>query len=41
MRIERIKRFFLNGPGALVAAIALTGAAYGLGSLLRPWWDKF
>jgi hypothetical protein len=41
MRIERIKQFFLNGPGALIAAIALTYAAWGLGSLLRPWWDSF
>ena len=29
--IEKIKRLFLNGPGALVAAIVLTYAAMEMG----------
>ena len=37
--LERLKRFFSNGPGAFIAACAVTLAAYGLGSLLRPFAD--
>jgi hypothetical protein len=39
MRIEKLKQLFLNGPGALVTACALTWGAYGIGCLLRPFVD--
>ena len=35
--IEKFKKFFLNGPGALVAAIVLTGLAAELGHLCRSF----
>ena len=39
--LEKLKQFFLNGPGALAAAVVITAAAYGLGLVLAPLWNKF